>query len=197
MTNNTFNFTEEEKLNVLLKTKIIKINNEINYEVDGKIIDRFKLLACALLIDDVEKAWKIMEAASVLFHPLNDFYFNQLYHATAIKLVLKYDKPKNEFYYQDMFNKNYSKIRKGKVIHKKSDGLNIPDSWVEKDNKIIPVEVKKEEFNQKALKQLLRYMKTYNCKNGIAVAKKLTINLPKEIEFISIKELEEANEQRT
>ena len=44
MTNNTFNFTEEEKLNVLLKTKIIKINNEINYEVDGKIIDRFKLL---------------------------------------------------------------------------------------------------------------------------------------------------------
>ena len=192
MNNSIFKFTKEEKINILLKTKIVQTNNEINYKIDEKIIDRFKLLSCALLVDNEKNAWEIMKAASILFHPLNDSYFNQLYCATAFKLILKYDK--NEFYYQNMFKKNYSKIRKGKVIHKKSNGLDIPDSWVDKNGEIIPVEVKIEKFNGKALKQLLRYMETYNCKNGIAVAKELTIGLPKEIEFISIKELEEANE---
>ena len=55
MNNSIFKFIKEEKINILLKTKIVQTNNEINYKIDEKIIDRFKLLSCALLVDNEKK----------------------------------------------------------------------------------------------------------------------------------------------
>ena len=65
--------------------------------------------------------------------------------------------------------------------------------WLRNNMQEIPVEVKKFEFGRAALKQLLRYMKFYKCDKGIAVAKKLIVELPENIRFISIEELEELN----
>lgn len=70
-----------------------------------------------------------------------------------------------------------------------------PDGWVAKDGADIPipVEVKLHSFDQAALKQLQGYMTEYECSEGIAIGEKLTVELPHNIRFISIKELEDAD----
>ena len=99
---------------------------------------------------------------------------------------------KDEFYYQGLFRKLYPIMYPGgQIIEKSTDRHNIPDVWVEYKNNKMPVEVKLKNFDKKALDQLQRYMFTFNAKNGIAVAKKLTVYLPEYIEFISIDRLEE------
>ena len=60
MNNSIFKFTKEEKINIQLKTKIVQTNNEINYKIDEKIIDRFKLLSCALLVDNEKLVYSII-----------------------------------------------------------------------------------------------------------------------------------------
>lgn len=174
-----------------LSIRTVTINGETEYMVNGVIFDRFRLLALACEEDDKNEAWKIMNVASTLYHPLDDCTFNSLYGAVAMEITRH--SIKREFYYQDLFNKNYSKVRKGKVVKNKCNGKDIPDSWVFRDGHLIPVEVKLNSFDKKALKQLNRYIKVYGCKYGIAVANKLTTELPKEIEFISHNELTDAN----
>lgn len=158
----------------------------------GERLDRFALLAAASEAETKEEAWEIMDIASKIFHPMNDSIFNTLFGSVAIELSWQYSKEKTEFYIHQLFNDNYSKIRSGKVVKHKHDRHNIPDSWVNRDGEIIPVEMKKENFDQEALEQLQRYINTYNSNYGIAVGDKLTVDLPDNIEFISIAELKEA-----
>ncbi len=180
-----FNDTE------LREIRAKKINGRIEIFLDGKIIDRFKLLAIACDEEDEEKAREIMHIASMIFHPLGDEAFNTLYGAVAMEITRGFHK--NEFYYQKLFKMNFSKIRKGKVIKNKNNAHNIPDAWVEMNGYIIPVEVKLKNFDARALKQLQRYMKAYGSEKGIAVANKLTVEIPDNIEFISFSELEAVN----
>ena len=167
------------------------INNRIEYFVGDTYIDRFKLLSSAYDEEDKKRAWEILKIASIIFHPQNDYDFNTLYDAVAFGLVQKFQK--NEFYYHNLFVKNFSKIRNGKVISHSDDGKNIPDIWVEYKNGETPVEIKLHDFNKKALNQLLRYMNCYKTVNGIAVGEKLTVDLPPNIEFISLEELRNAD----
>lgn len=50
----------------------------------------------------------------------------------------------------------------------------------------MPVEVKAEHFNGRALSQLMGYMRLYDTKGGIAVAPRLTAELPPEVLFIPV-----------
>lgn len=176
------------------EVKIVKEDNgKMNCYMNGILIDRFKLLACAMNEEDEEEAWKIIQTASRVFHPMDDRIFNSMYLSCVTYITEKFSK--NEYYYHGMFNRVYSKIRKGKVVRKKSDGINIPDSWVERDGFIIPVEIKIGEFDEKALKQLNRYIQTYGSKCGIAVGRTISVDLPSNVEFISLYEMEDVYER--
>lgn len=97
----------------------------------------------------------------------------------------------NEFYYQWLFDRYANKlIPNAKIVNKKTDGYNIPDSWVEISGKLCPVECKKDSFDSKALCQLKRYMETYGSESGIAVGKDLGVELEENIIFISLSDLE-------
>lgn len=168
--------------------EVIKDNNKTEYIMNGFKIDRFELLALADEQEDEDTAWKIMDIASKLYHWQGDDTFNCLYGAVAMDIVRHFTR--DELYYHSVFKENYSKIRNGKVVKRKTDGHNIPDAWVmDTDNNVIPVEIKLNKFDAKALKQLNRYMITYNSVKGIAVAKELSVKLPDNIEFISFPEL--------
>lgn len=77
-----------------------------------------------------------------------------------------------------------------KLIRKKNNSKHIPDAWVEQDGEEIPVEMKLNDFDAKALKQLRRYINVYKKNKGIAIGRKLTVELPSDIRFISLEELE-------
>lgn len=174
--------------------RTVTIDGQTEYLVNGTVLDRFKLLALAVDAETEEEAWEILHVASILFHPLDDPYFNSLYTASVTEVVWSHRK--NEFTYQDMFKRNYSKIGKGKVVNLKTDGHNIPDAWIRRGDYILPVEVKLNGFDDKALKQLERYMKVYKCEKGIAVGRTLNVKLPRNIEFVFLSELEGVNKQK-
>lgn len=176
------------------EVKIVEEDNgKMNCYMNGILIDRLKLLASAIDEDNEKEAWEIIQVASRLFHPMGDRVFNSMYLACITYITEKFRK--NEYYYHAMFNKVYSKIRRVKVIKNKSDGINIPDSWVERDGFIIPVEIKIREFDEKALNQLNRYIQTYGSKCGIAVGRTMSVDIPSNIEFISLSEMEDAYER--
>lgn len=171
-----------------MKNKIEEkvINNKIEYFVNGEMIDRFGLLACAIHASTEKEAWEIMNMASRLYHRQDDVVFNTLYGASAMEITRNYSI--NEYTIQRGFKENIDKIFNGKakLIEKKNNNRHIPDVWIELENEEIPVEVKLDKFDNKALKQLERYMKFYNCNKGIAVAKSYTASSKDNIIFISI-----------
>ena len=170
-------------------------NNHIIIEYNGIKTDKYKLLAMAIDNDNIEQALTLLKVAS--YYRINDEVYNSLYFAAlntvTDRRLLEKNEP-NEFYYQDLFNRIYPKMEDIKIILVENDKKNIPDSWILKNNEKIPVEVKKDKFNDAALSQLERYIKVYNCCHGIAVAKELSVELPSNITFVSIHDLEAHND---
>ena len=82
-----------------------------------------------------------------------------------------------------------------KKISKHNNPKFQPDRWAARigSNIPIPVEVKLHAFDKAALEQLQGYMTEYECSDGIAIGEKLTVELPDNIRFISIKELTDAD----
>lgn len=137
-----------------------------------------------------KEAWEYMRAASIVGHPLDCETFNHLYGAVACKITHKF--LKNEFYYQGLFKTYAEQIIPGcEVVKKKTDSKNIPDAWIKMCYNIAPVEVKIGNFNHAALKQLMRYMETYDSSMGVAVGRELEVKLPRNIIFVSLKQLED------
>lgn len=62
----------------------------------------------------------------------------------------------------------------------------IPDGFVRYRGCLMPVEVKPEIFNGRALSQLMGYMRIYGAKGGIAVAPRLSAELPPEVFFAPV-----------
>lgn len=156
-------------------------------------------IACYILSNALNKdrreAMEFMSLASKLYHPADCDAFNELYSAVAYRVT--YETTKDEFYWQEEFKNNINYIiPNSKIVNKKSNGRDIPDAWVDVNGLLIPVEVKLGGFNIKAKKQLMRYMKAYNCGMGIAVAQELTTELPENILFISHKTIEKASKNR-
>ena len=183
-----YNFKNGEESKIRRKHKL---NDRVKYYLDGKYVDKYMLLAAAYIGDNEDESWEILNAARRVFYPQKDYIFNALYTAVAFGVAQKFQR--NEFYYHNLFIQNFSKIRNGKVVSYLNDNKNIPDVWVEYKNNETPVEIKLHNFNKKALNQLLRYMDCYKAPNGIAVGEKLTVDLPSNVEFISLEELENAD----
>lgn len=146
--------------------------------------------------DDEKLAWEIMDKAWNLYGATESEKFHDLYQAVAIYLTYVRETKSCEFHFQGLFNKYaHLLIKDCKVVKKPVSGKLIPDSWVEIGGEVMPVEVKKETFGKKALDQLERYISYYKTKGGIAVAKEIRVELPENILFISIDELEKADRQ--
>ena len=103
----------------------------------------------------------------------------------------------DEFFYQDLFKEHYkSFLPLTELVERKNNRHHIPDAWLKENEEYIPVEVKLNNFNATALRQLIRYMEFYDCKNGVAVGDKLTVELPDNIQFVSNKELTELEKHK-
>ena len=172
------------------KLNVIESESEFIVLYENRLVTQYDLLAIAASCEDKAEAWEVMNAASIVFHPLDDATFNELYGCVAMEIARTHKT--DEFYYQDLFRKRYQNIRPGEVVNNKNNGKDIPDAWVVRDGHLIPVEVKLGKFDAKALKQLRRYMSAYASDSGIAVGRQLAVKLPHSIEFISLEELEGA-----
>lgn len=104
------------------------------------------------------------------------------------------DSRPNEFDVHELFECNYKKSLGDQleIVARKNDPKHIPDFWLKRKDKYIPVEIKLHEFRGAHLKQLQRYMDFYNCDNGIAVGKELRCSLPDNVKFINYEHLQEA-----
>lgn len=168
-----------------------KTGNRVEYYFNNEKIDRFDLLASAATSETKSQAWGRLELASKMFHFQKDETFNILYDEVALGLVRTFYE--NEFTIQNMFKENVEKILGSKyhlLKEKNNNPKHIPDAWVIYEDQEIPVEVKYNKFDKKALKQLQRYMKVYKSKTGIAIGRTLETNLPDNICFVSISEME-------
>lgn len=178
-------FGQVRTVEVVGGTKYLVIGNEK--------INKFELLALASKISDEDEktAWEVLKLASMLYHPEDDFAFNELYGTVAMDIARKSIERECDIYLR--FDKKIKKLfgPNARVIKKKSDPRHIPDRWVSIEGNIMPVEIKLHKFDKRALSQLKRYMDFYNCAHGIAVAKSLDVKLPENIRFISTDELKE------
>ena len=62
----------------------------------------------------------------------------------------------------------------------------IPDGFVSIGGVTAPVEVKLDHFGERALSQLLGYMRRYELDIGIAVAQRCTLELPSTVKFVQV-----------
>ena len=116
----------------------------------------------------------------------------------AVKCAAVSKGMKDEAYYNYLFDKYAQKIIANcVVIRKKCTTQNRPDSWVRVNGEEIPVEIKLNSFDKKALRQLERYMFAFGANKGIAVGDNLSVKLPRNIEFIPLSDLDrfENNEE--
>lgn len=156
---------------------------------------------------DVDKAISLIIEASNLedkeerlstFDEL--FRGNKYYQKLSLELYMlikhalysnKYYNVKDELYYQELYKQHIKLIHpEYELTRRESINNKFPDAWL-KDckNEFIPMEMKKDKFNNKALKQLLGYMNTYKCDKGIAIGRTLDVDLPDNIEFVSLEKI--------
>ncbi|NMB41003.1 MAG: hypothetical protein GX996_03610 [Firmicutes bacterium] len=175
-----------------IRTGVVMDEKGVRFLFAGDIkIDRFSMLALAskFAYEDDEYAWEILNLASKLFHHQNDFVFNELYRAVAMEITRVNLKGESDLY--PVFNRNANKVLgvNAKVIKRRNNPKHQPDSWIRINGEDIPVEIKLNKFDNRALSQLKRYMNFYECSKGIAVANELTVKLPQNIQFISLERL--------
>ena len=179
---------------IRIEVKVIEVIGDTKYLlINDEKINKFELLALASKISNEDKktAWEVLKLASMLYHPEDDFAFNELYGAVAMDITRKSIEREWDIY--SRFDKKIKKLfgPNARVIKKKNSPRHMPDRWVSIEGNIMPVEIKLHKFDRRALSQLKRYMDFYNCTHGIAVAKSLDVKLPENITFISTDELKE------
>jgi len=139
-----------------------------------------------------ECAWDLLNATLFFADAFDDEVYHDYYAMTAEWIVSNFDRDSllNEFYLHDLFDLTAQTIMPDcSIVKKKHDNHNIPDRWVQKGNSVIPVEIKRGNFNNTCLKQLYRYMSAYDVNCGIAVGAKYTANPDNRIKFITIDEM--------
>ena len=152
---------------------------EEKYEIENKL----NIISELIEVDTEEELRDYIEEVGqcVIF---SDELLGKVYSVVLQNLVA-WDRRGYEMYYQRLFKENIKKvIPNAEIIDKQVIDKNYPDAWVSIDGEEIPVEVKRNAFNKRALLQLQRYMNVYQKKRGIAVAATLTVELPDNIRFI-------------
>lgn len=122
------------------------------------------------------------------------FFF--LVGAVRIDISWRRNLELSEFFFQEMFKKNVSRLIAGTtIVSGKIDKHNKPDAWVDLNGELIPVEVKNEAFDKNAMKQINRYISFFGCKRGIAIGTKLSVELPHNVLFFSTDQVLKADEE--
>jgi len=163
----------------------------VNIKIGEFILDKYEALAICIRLDKGnQNAMKFTEYIRNIFY--DDPIFKDISETVYRFLILKEMNIDNEFAVQRYFNGNVKNIlgEEYDYIELPKESIikgHYPDSWIKYNDDLFPVEVKKNNFNDKALKQLTRYIDIYQSKKGIAVGEKLTVkgNLPSNIIFIS------------
>lgn len=161
------NLEAYELLSLAVKVAI----SEKNVTAAFALIDRAKTLAYA---DDVHNfEWLAMAATQ------------QVCMVLAAQYQISTPKTHNEYgFIQSWFRKNYDSIFPGSSLEKIKSGRYMPDFMLKMESgEVIPVECKKT-FNARSLRQLQAYMNHFGAKSGIAVAAKLSVELPENVTFV-------------
>lgn len=182
----------------LKKVSVHQDENGGFLEIDGHFFDYVDLLDSASKLAyssgfDVKQKLLLVDLAISIAPSTKELGFME--HAVRHLILInhEHDKP-NEFHIHKLAKQNLSKVITGlEIIEKNNNPKHQPDLWAKRGNEEIPVEIKLNGFNSKALNQLKRYMKFYECNQGLAIGESLDTELPKNIQFISIKELERSN----
>jgi len=183
-----------------MKNNLIKIlydkNIPMYIKIENEIIDKYEALSLAISLRGNNKNNNYRDAIIFMEFIRNvfnyDYTFQNISNIAYRYLIKDSVENNNELSIQEYFNNNINKIlgKEYSYIKQPKDFIikeHLPDSWVKYKEDIFPVEIKKYNFDNKALKQLLRYISVYKSKKGIAVGEKLTITekLPSNITFIS------------
>lgn len=163
-------------------------NGTLYYYINGIKIDKYDLLAAATNELSLERSLEIIDVADHLFgiSPIDYTYFSL--RNCVYENIMWEKSSRTELYYQGVFKKHVKEILGNdyELIKKTSDNKNIPDAWVNYNGEMIPVEMKIGDFDDKALRQLFRYIDKYDAKKGIAIGGKLLVEIPENIQFISL-----------
>lgn len=157
-----------------------------NEGINKKQQSRVKLLEMIHKLNEVERiAYSLTDKKTIYYVNLIDIIKHSL-------TMLSKDLATNEKDIYTIFSKYIERSHDMRIVHIKCKKTDIPDFFVYKEgiDNPIPVEIKLNEFNNKAFDQLKRYMNCYQSEFGIAVGSKCTVELPENIKFISIDELE-------
>lgn len=130
-----------------------------------------------------------IDAATEVFQRLNSLPFSEdtLTLETAVKVaaVSSVGVFDAEAFVQSNFFENLDRFLPGARIAKANKiAGHHPDGFVDYLGFVCPVEVKRMNFSKRSLDQLLRYMRVYRSRRGIAVAPRLTVRLPPNIFYV-------------
>src|SRR5699024_1708766 len=142
--------------------------------------------------DAMDSANILLKTYKPLIFASGDDNLIEYYHSIQFEYFYwKHSSKESEFKYQKLFKDKVEILYpEYKLTTMKHNPEHIPDAWVEKSGEKIPVEVKLRSFDKAALRQLERYIEAFKTKEGIAVARDVTVELPENIRFISLEELE-------
>lgn len=157
--------------------------------LDNAKIDKFELLALAEKVswDDPIQGREILRMATGIFCSENDWVFNEICDAVTLSVLGRIASRNSEYWLHGFFKKNVKDIlgEHVDIVDGPRRQRHQPDAWVSVNGKLLPVEIKKGSFNKTALNQLMRYIKVFEAKQGIAIAEELTVELPPNIIFVS------------
>lgn len=171
--------------------------NDIELKDELDITRRIEILSTVIeeSFDEPRTALKLLNEYNKLYPCQSDEMSMITVAATLITHRNLADTfPKERDYYK-IFDDKIKELQDDKisVIGKKNNPKHIPDRWMNICSNVIPVEFKLREFNTSALTQLNRYINFYNCEYGIAIGSELTIELPNNIWFISLSDINNGN----
>lgn len=147
-----------------------------------------------LLVDAVVKIayekscdgdWSALDDISI-FKKMGYFWLYQAISETILRNVWQVTRMTEKRVYE-WFKNNYKNVlgESYELVKRKNNPHHQPDFWLMHKGEYIPVECKVEFFTKAGLKQLSRYMDFYKASKGIAVARGLKCELPKNIKFIN------------
>lgn len=146
--------------------------------------DELSLLerASRLSFTDYGAAWDLLRRAP------DSGNYSYLHQAVLALLWTNRPMPASESDIRRLFYNHLGQFLVG-AVQVKYDCVRsaIPDGMICWNGREMPVEIKKDAFDLKAICQLQRYMDAYDCDHGIAVAPKLTCRLPANMTFVEVR----------
>ena len=175
-----------------LEIRIFEVDGRPKYvTLNGFRMTSLEMLAFAERLSDksMREAEEFLSLASRVFHPADDWAFNELYGAVRMHIAWKESVGNTEAARESYFKNNVAVIvgEGAKIAPAVASQKHRPDGWVVLNGNLMPVEIKKGNFDAKALRQLTRYMDYYKTSNGIAIGRNLTVELPDNIQFYCCK----------